>query len=1056
MNSITISFDGALRNNGKLKTNQKSSIGVFTESYDSSFSFGKIIEPRTNTIAEAVACTYALRTAKEIAKKFGEKAFTIHGDSNHIIGLFLRGQITKMKQQAEYMNTAVWTDLKTAYEEAKDVTSQIEFLWTSRRYNKEADELANAVLDDRPPNKGIISPKTNSLIDFSPLEEIISLLSTTRLPTIRTLPDNLATAWKTLVFSILSSYSTSTEKKIQTRKLFIILPHLLSLPQKSIKSNQHFKDTRDHIALLQDPRYMSEQLVLLRETLIQKQQNHTTNQERNPIDEEKRIQTLCSRGLFHQCLKTDSIFPSPHTEENKKKLSDLFPQAELPTPLPEQQATIFTFAECLSAFYKLKRGKCPGLSGWTRELLTPIFRDPPSIIQQILSSIFSDFSNVTITEVEKIFFLSGVLSPLSYKQAPTKIRPIIILDSLFKLAWHVVLSTVNDPNLLTSSHTFSRRGSCQLSLFTVQAALNAGETVISLDADNAYNTICRKAALTYISSHTNFYFKCFPLLNLFYTRKSTANWFVNGIPVLSIPITNGTRQGCVSGMWFYTIATLQLNLKYKEFITQTADDIYIVKEALNKVEEIAKDFREIGQNLLGKKLKVIGNIEKQHLPPCISHASIYPSTAAILGGIVSSPTSNAEEEKPFLKDILKKIENKFSQITLLPTSLQNKFLILHAISLDFLFYTECIFTSNRREFFEKIDEIQETTFAQIMNIQDFSSFHHVQLFSSIEDGGLGIFPYFHTHSSIQNKAAQRSLSYIRRFFPTAHFSQEEEEATQFPSLKTLWTANFRDKFAPIATHKQHMRAAAFSPTSFSSWLTQWPKNSIHTLSDEDFSFAILFRLKHLPITATYCKEKEQCVTSFCETKFEFTQHMLSCPRCAGLTNHTRHEAVNNMLHKTLSYHSISHSINPKKLPIPGKTRGGADLLLFETTCSSTIYAIDVAIAKEKKDNESNDRSALIFARKLKHYEEYCLQTGQVAFPFVMSIYGVIFKKSLTLLKKALKNCLSSPFLLPDLISNVQFALIRGLRVGMMRTWARKQQDEDPAEYQAQQEDSDAD
>lgn len=68
-----------------------------------------------------------------------------------------------------------------------------------------------------------------------------------------------------------------------------------------------------------------------------------------------------------------------------------------------------------------------------------------------------------------------------------------------------------------------------------------------------------------------------------------------GTSVKNITISNGTRQGCVSGLWFYTLGTLKANLAFKSMITQTADDVHIIKDSLTIFPKVIEEFRKIGQ-----------------------------------------------------------------------------------------------------------------------------------------------------------------------------------------------------------------------------------------------------------------------------------------------------------------------------------------------------------------------------------------------------------------------------------------------------------------------------
>jgi hypothetical protein len=301
-------------------------------------------------------------------------------------------------------------------------------------------------------------------------------------------------------------------------------------------------------------------------------------------------------------------------------------------------------------------------------------------------------------------------------------------------------------------------------------------------------------------------------------------------------------------MWFYTLATSELNMKHKKHITQTADDLHIIKDAMNKVKEIIEDFKSIGQNIAGKKLKIISSKARLILPPCIKHGEVHRNATRILGGIVTPKDSTEEGENTITSPVLLQIAKKYKTILSLPTSLQNKFLIFHATSLDYLYFCETFFISSRNKFFEKIEATFLDCFYSLLSLgreneEKETPSHFVFLFSPVKDGGFGCFPYAHTHDYFLQKAKARAVEYIRSFF-FPDFAPTHREVTHnvpHPSLKTLWTSIHKTDFAPISHAKQQMRAAAFSTSNFFSWLTTWPTNSISTLSDEEFLFACRFR-----------------------------------------------------------------------------------------------------------------------------------------------------------------------------------------------------------------------
>jgi hypothetical protein len=332
-----------------------------------------------------------------------------------------------------------------------------------------------------------------------------------------------------------------------------------------------------------------------------------------PTAETKRIQSLVQQELYSKILKEDDAEIAKPTTQNFAKIDALFPQSPLPNPLPTPAPCEVQFYEVFAAVKKLKKGKTPGMTGWTRELLFPPFSLDKATFRDSLSSMFTTWANVSgrVTEIEWGLITQGVMAPLTYASKPTKIRPVIMTDTIAKLLWYVVLKNTSDPQLQRSTHVFGREGGCQLAAVAVQAALDEGEIVVSMDAQNAYNTLCRHHTLAYIGKNQHDMGRTFRLLNHFYTRPLTAVWFHNNKKVHSVTITSGAVQGCASSLWFYVCGTTPVNKLFtrtetrKTTIVQAADDVYVIANASEEIGRIVHEFKKINQDLLGEKVRII-------------------------------------------------------------------------------------------------------------------------------------------------------------------------------------------------------------------------------------------------------------------------------------------------------------------------------------------------------------------------------------------------------------------------------------------------------------------
>ncbi len=249
----------------------------------------------------------------------------------------------------------------------------------------------------------------------------------------------------------------------------------------------------------------------------------------------------------------------------QRTILDMFPQSELPSSIPNRDRTphIIRYAEIMRALKKMKRGKAPGLTGWTTEHLLPLLlKCPPRHVTQF-EAIFTALVNVNVSPLEARLMKTGVIIPFSYRDRPEKIRPIVLICSVVKLCWHIALLDFKDPTIDLSGHTFGKRSSCQLAIAAVKAAIDDGRVVVCCDAQNAFNTLHRDAALRYMQSKPLVYGRIYSLVNLFYAEPSYAILFARSFAVLTVTVTTGTRQGCVSGPMFYTVGTLPTSLLFK-------------------------------------------------------------------------------------------------------------------------------------------------------------------------------------------------------------------------------------------------------------------------------------------------------------------------------------------------------------------------------------------------------------------------------------------------------------------------------------------------------------
>ena len=424
----------------------------------------------------------------------------------------------------------MWRELALSLKKCLESSLSLSFIWRPRRYNAEADELCNACLDKRDPNLSVFSPSASPP---SPLivEEVMLLLSSVRLSSIRLLPPEVSSQWKEFLFSLVGDDGHPLPLR---RKLFCIAPHLLSLHTSKIGNRNDFKRLRTHIGMLSQKEYLYESLTLLKDKMkntidgVNKKKPfvpHGSEVER----EEKRIKTLAARGLFNKIVQTNDIIVAETTPQVLQKTKDLFPQSPLPSPLPQNTTPHdLEMSSVLAAVLSLKRGKAPGLSGWTRELLTPLLSfEMTHPFFRFLLTFFNDVVNCNLEYSEELLLRTGALTLLAYKEFPEKIRPIVVKDVVLKIALVCLLRSRSFSFEPLPGSTYGKKGGSAIAVAVVQQQLSLGHFVLCCDAKNAFNMCSRFAAFKSLLSPALANMRdLFPLFNLIYAKENNVTLLV--------------------------------------------------------------------------------------------------------------------------------------------------------------------------------------------------------------------------------------------------------------------------------------------------------------------------------------------------------------------------------------------------------------------------------------------------------------------------------------------------------------------------------------------------
>ena len=574
---VSIHFDGALR-----QSSGKSAAAVYVQSYQCTYSWADTIEAATNQQAELIAATRAFHITKEIATKYPTKKYRIRGDSCHVTACVVSGRyIQYLRNHAanRLPNEALWKSLALAWQELLDGGIDVTIQWCARRFNREPDEMCNAAMDDRE-----VDPQVKSIVEQKEydedsveraLEAAMDYALMVRIKAPRTLPRELAKSWRAFITNVLCDDSYSAKHK---RQIFLLAPLLLSTEGQSISSRRDFKIMRSHITLLNSRDYLIETILRLPQV---KQRGRN-----GECDEKTRIRVLARRGLFNKIVPDEEILIGDVENGTiKTKLVEMFPKRQLPTPLPitDSQYVHVSWADVSAAIRRLGKGKAPGLSSWTRETLMPLLDNEfPPLARNQVAQIVEDIANVHITQKEKQYLSTSVLMAFLYRTKPGKVRSITTRDTILKICWKITLESFHDLEVAPGS-IYSRRAGCACACYIIQLALEAGKTVTSMDATNAFNEICREAIFEYLQSKVNVYSNSFAFLNWQYGEPTTLKTFSgDGRAVGIISVTTGTLQGCISGPWALQVGLTPTLRMFKGKILGVCDDLHIIDESVQK------------------------------------------------------------------------------------------------------------------------------------------------------------------------------------------------------------------------------------------------------------------------------------------------------------------------------------------------------------------------------------------------------------------------------------------------------------------------------------------
>jgi hypothetical protein len=524
-----------------------------------------------------------------------------------------------------------------------------------------------------------------------------------------------------------------------------------------------------------------------------------------------------------------------------------------------------------------------------------------------------------------------------------------------------------------------------------------------------------------------------------YTKPCVARWYHvdDDQPACEeFYITAGCLQGCVSGPRLYAIGTLKAAEPFRSQLCQVADDANLIgPSAIRNASAVVAAFKKIDQVLDGPKLRVFiparwksDEVKRAELA-CLEQNPLFKDvkpecdgTYPVLGGAICSQIQPSFESlTAALWKLRKKLISRVTTVLQLECSIQCKMLILRQLPYALLHATRTTFHPLAVQYFQQVDEIVHNAVNFVIPDTDLSNPDHLSsLQSSIEDGGLGFLPLaairHHVHEQLIHLA---NSTYLKLF----DLSMAPLDHVNKPA-KYVWRRETGGEFSHFDRD-----GWTFKTGEFRSWLHCRPATSLTRISDKDYVFQWNVMLYNLtpPPGAGLCKSPKWQTPPNLQTmsRQEFTEHFFTCASCCSSMFNVRHNEVVYAIRKTNKFHSIPDTVpNFTELALPGKARGGPDLLVF-----ADADAVDVSCVYAAKPKEGESLVAAMskrFHEKKSKYEEFEEKTKYRVVPFIVSHLGVVAKQTRDMITPWKKRAIEHTYQ-DELFNNVQIALMRAQR-----------------------------
>jgi hypothetical protein len=543
--------------------------------------------------------------------------------------------------------------------------------------------------------------------------------------------------------------------------------------------------------------------------------------------------------------------PVELTDEVKYNLAKLHPvDSYVEDTLPDVSDIIITqevFQECLRG---LSKHSANGFSSWTFELIQLSCQEPS------IFSLFHDLINIIAAGRIRARYLWLRSRLIAIQKPNKKIRPIAIGESLIRLASRCISkSYINIATSPLAPYQYGvgvKNGAeiiiHSLNLTAKEIAAGKDMSITSVDCENAFNSISRRAIKDGIEQH------CPSLLPFFLWSYGTAVDLLSDNGEIVCQSTTGVRQGDPLGPLFFCLgvsAILKETASANPSVTIMAymDDIYITG---NQVDSIAT-FNFIQHSLANIGLKV--NIDKcvQYSPVVNTQIPTNSEGICVLGSYIG--------KDHFIKNSVESSLAQASNILGLISKLNapEAFLLTRQCINMRPFYLArvtppTLFEEGGKNFDSKISlTLQSITKLEFDDIQERIRHLPCRL------GGLGVSSIAIISPSAWEASYHHSIVFIKDRYPwlldILQPSQCEESTDNLQSQKQLMDVKNKQLFSELQDLIDNPRDSALFLSHANPGTSQWMFSSLSSNPIDPADYVEALRLRLLTPTFSYCKPR---------------------------------------------------------------------------------------------------------------------------------------------------------------------------------------------------------